>query len=86
MVRPPHRRRRASFIRRYVRRFASGLVTRREPVSRLLYGGSVTLQNAVELLRQQEINGLFIGRAAWDAQGYCDIVQRVTQEFILQAQ
>jgi tRNA-dihydrouridine synthase len=49
----------------------------------LLYGGSVTLQNAVELLRQQEINGLFIGRAAWDAQGYCDIVQRVTQEFIL---
>lgn len=29
----------------------------------LLYGGSVTLQNAVELLRQQEINGLFIGRA-----------------------
>ncbi len=30
----------------------------------LLYGGSVTLQNAVELLRQQEINGLFIGRAA----------------------
>lgn len=27
----------------------------------LLYGGSVTLQNAVELLRQQEINGLFIG-------------------------
>ncbi|SYU04698.1 triosephosphate isomerase [Klebsiella pneumoniae] len=52
----------------------------------LLYGGSVTLQNAVELLRQQEINGLFIGRAAWDAQSYCDIVQRVTQEFILQAQ
>ncbi len=52
----------------------------------LLYGGSVTLQNAVELLRQQEINGLFIGRAARDAQGYCDIVQRVTQEFILQAQ
>lgn len=52
----------------------------------LLYGGSVTLQNAVELLRQQEINGLFIGRAAWDAQGYCDIVQLVTQEFILQAQ
>nr|WP_228761502.1 triose-phosphate isomerase [Klebsiella pneumoniae] len=52
----------------------------------MLYGGSVTLQNAVELLRQQEINGLFIGRAAQDAQGYYDIVQRVTQEFILQAQ
>ncbi|PCQ07320.1 triose-phosphate isomerase, partial [Klebsiella pneumoniae] len=53
----------------------------------LLYGGSVTLQNAVELLRQQEINGLFIRPRGWDgARTYCDIVQRVTQEFILQAQ
>ncbi len=45
-----------SFIRRYVRRFASGLVTRRNPYPAALCG-SVTLQNAVELLRQQEING-----------------------------
>lgn len=52
----------------------------------LLYGGSVNQQNAVELLLQDDINGLFIGRAAWDANGYCDIVQRVTEEFILQAQ
>lgn len=52
----------------------------------LLYGGSVNRQNAVELLQQDDINGLFIGRAAWDANGYCDIVQRVTEEFILQAQ
>ncbi len=86
MVRPPHRRRRG-VIHQALRealceRFGheTGI---RIP---LLYGGSVTLQNAVELLRQPEINGLFIGRAAWDAQGYCDIVQRVTQEFILQAQ
>lgn len=52
----------------------------------LLYGGSVNGQNAVELLQQDHIDGLFIGRAAWDANGYCEIVQRVTQEFILQAQ
>ncbi|EOF4705773.1 triose-phosphate isomerase [Klebsiella oxytoca] len=52
----------------------------------LLYGGSVNRQNAVELLLQDDINGLFIGRSAWDANGYCDIVQRVTEEFILQAQ
>ncbi|MDP1001600.1 triose-phosphate isomerase, partial [Klebsiella pneumoniae] len=32
------------------------------------------------------INVFFIGRAAWDAQVYCDIVQRVTQEFIFHAQ
>lgn len=52
----------------------------------LLYGGSVNVQNAVELLLQDEINGLFIGRSAWNANGYCEIVQRVTEEFILQAQ
>ncbi|MFG1174654.1 triose-phosphate isomerase [Erwiniaceae bacterium CAU 1747] len=52
----------------------------------LLYGGSVNLQNSVELLQQKDVNGLFIGRAAWDANGYCNIVQRVKQEFILQAQ
>lgn len=51
----------------------------------LLYGGSVTLQNAVELLRQQRSMGC-LSAARPDAQGYCDIVQRVTQEFILQAQ
>lgn len=51
----------------------------------LLYGGSVTLQNAVPLLQQGEIDGLFIGRAAWDAAGYCRIVQRVVQDFILNA-
>jgi len=33
----------------------------------LLYGGSVNLENAVDLIRQPEIDGLFIGRAAWDA-------------------
>lgn len=52
----------------------------------LLYGGSVNLQNSVELLQQNDVDGLFIGRAAWDANGYCKIVQRVKQEFILQAQ
>ena len=48
----------------------------------LLYGGSVNLQNSVELLRQDNIDGLFIGRAAWNANGYCDIVQRVAQELL----
>lgn len=52
----------------------------------LLYGGSVNKQNAVELLQQEDVDGLFIGRAAWDATGYCEIVQRVTQEFILKSQ
>lgn len=62
--------------------FGSG-VGKRIP---LLYGGSVTNQNALSLLRQADVNGLFIGRAAWDAAGYCEIVRRVAQEFILRTQ
>jgi triosephosphate isomerase len=51
----------------------------------LLYGGSVNLQNALELVAQPDIDGLFIGRAAWDAQGYCAIVDRIVQDFIKKA-
>lgn len=52
----------------------------------LLYGGSVNLQNCVELVSQDNIDGLFIGRSAWEAAGYCAIVQRVVQDFITKAQ
>lgn len=33
----------------------------------VLYGGSVNLENAVPLIRQPDVDGLFIGRSAWDA-------------------
>lgn len=33
----------------------------------LLYGGSVNPDNAVGLIRMENIDGLFIGRSAWDA-------------------
>ncbi|QJT80271.1 triose-phosphate isomerase [Kosakonia sp. MUSA4] len=52
----------------------------------LLYGGSVNLQNCAELVTQDDIDGLFIGRAAWTADGYCAIVRRVVQDFINKAQ
>lgn len=32
----------------------------------LLYGGSVNIENAVPLIKQTNIDGLFIGRSAWD--------------------
>lgn len=47
------------------------------PVS-CLYGGSVNSQNAAELALCPQIDGLFIGRAAWSATGYLDILQRVS--------
>jgi L-erythrulose 1-phosphate isomerase len=44
----------------------------------ILYGGSVNPGNCVELAAQSHIDGLFIGRSAWDAKGYIGIVEAVT--------
>ncbi|ORT52419.1 triosephosphate isomerase (plasmid) [Vibrio sp. qd031] len=41
----------------------------------LLYGGSVNHTNAAELLTQPSIDGLFVGRAAWDAKGYAKLLE-----------
>jgi L-erythrulose 1-phosphate isomerase len=45
----------------------------------ILYGGSVNPQNCVALANRTHIDGLFIGRSAWDAAGYIAIVEAVTQ-------
>lgn len=44
----------------------------------LLYGGSVNPHNAGELILCPDIDGLFIGRAAWDAEGFCQLVRGVS--------
>ncbi len=46
----------------------------------ILYGGSVNPQNCVELSRQSHIDGLFIGRSAWDANGYIGIINSVLED------
>ena len=43
----------------------------------VLYGGSVNPENAVALSRCEEIDGLFIGRSAWDAERFADIMRAV---------
>lgn len=45
-----------------------------------LYGGSVNPDNATDLIRETHIDGLFIGRSAWQASGYIDILQRCAKE------
>ena len=35
----------------------------------LLYGGSVSTDNAADLLRLEQLDGLFVGRAAWTVDG-----------------
>lgn len=41
-----------------------------------LYGGSVNAGNCTDLIQCPNIDGLFIGRAAWDVGGYLDILDR----------
>lgn len=45
----------------------------------VLYGGSVNLQNCRALIAQPRIDGLFIGRAAWQVSGFLDIVEAVKE-------
>lgn len=45
----------------------------------VLYGGSVNPGNCAELIAQSHIDGLFIGRSAWEAEGYLDILARVAK-------
>lgn len=44
-----------------------------------LYGGSVNPDNAADLIKETHIDGLFIGRSAWQATGYIDILRRCSQ-------
>ncbi|MDR9828196.1 triose-phosphate isomerase [Vibrio sp. FNV 38] len=46
----------------------------------LLYGGSVNLDNAQSLISQPNIDGLFVGRAAWTAEGYRALINLVTEQ------
>lgn len=41
----------------------------------ILYGGSVNPQNAPELIIQKEIDGLFIGRSAWEAEKFNKLIR-----------
>lgn len=41
-----------------------------------LYGGSVNPDNCVDLISRPHVDGLFIGRSAWNVEGYLDILAR----------
>ncbi|MFC0675904.1 triose-phosphate isomerase [Brachybacterium hainanense] len=41
----------------------------------LLYGGSVNLGNAEDLLGIEHVTGLFVGRTAWDLEGYLELLR-----------
>lgn len=41
----------------------------------VLYGGSVNPTNANDLIVQKYIDGLFVGRAAWDADKFNTLIR-----------
>jgi L-erythrulose 1-phosphate isomerase len=60
-------------------RQAEIIATAREVLGRpvpCLYGGSVNPGNCQELITCPHIDGLFIGRSAWDVEGYLDILAK----------
>lgn len=52
---------------------AQDVLGRRVPC---LYGGSVNPENCAELITCPHVDGLFIGRSAWQVEGYLDILSR----------
>ena len=49
---------------------------------RIIYGGSVTPSNGEALMEHADIDGLFVGRAAWSAEGFADIAAIVARAAI----
>lgn len=41
----------------------------------VLYGGSVNINNANEILEQESVDGLFVGRSAWDAENFNKLIR-----------
>lgn len=47
----------------------------------VLYGGSVTLENSLEFIQMPSIDGLFIGRSAWEADNFNQIIRQTLPLF-----
>jgi triosephosphate isomerase len=45
--------------------------------TRIIYGGSVTPENGRDILDLEDVDGLFVGRAAWKPKGFARIVELV---------
>lgn len=58
-----------------IKQVAGAILPATPPV---LYGGSVNPGNTAELIGQPHVDGLFIGRSAWQAEGFVDILKRAS--------
>lgn len=46
----------------------------------ILYGGSVNMDNSVDFIKQPNVDGLFIGRSAWEAENFHNIMLKISGE------
>lgn len=46
-------------------------------ITRILYGGSVTAENAEDIFVKGEVDGLLVGRASWEPKGFRDIFDAI---------
>lgn len=67
-----HQQLRSALIQLYGQQIAQQML--------LLYGGSVNLENSIPLIAQPDIDGLFIGRGAWQAKDFCNILSAINQQ------
>lgn len=53
-------------------------------ITALLYGGSVNLDNATDLLGIEHVTGLFVGRTAWKLEDYLKLLRIAEQQLLLE--
>jgi L-erythrulose 1-phosphate isomerase len=70
----------ASKVQSHIRKVLMSLygeeIAREIPI---LYGGSVNIENCEALIQQRDIDGLFIGRAAWNTESFRVITEKVSK-------
>lgn len=66
-----------TFIRKLLTRMYDENIAKDIPI---LYGGSVNIDNAVSLKNQPNVDGLFIGRSAWNIETFRIIAKRITEK------
>jgi triosephosphate isomerase len=67
--------REAARVHRHIRTVLGDMFGEAAGLIPVLYGGSVTAERAPGLLCDGEADGLFVGRAAWTAAGFAEIIR-----------
>lgn len=70
----------AGYVHTFIRDYLIELYGDKGKEIPILYGGSVNPDNAVELSNQPNVDGLFIGRSAWDIVKFRSIAKQITEK------